>query len=161
MSNVYEKINGVTNHFGRRTSDNSKPLTIPSSTGRERVLEIPFHYDNLPNYGTQAIDQFIPQYSQIVSADVYVDTAFLTGTNYQIGLYQPDGTLIDIDALFTSAELTPAIMTAKKWIQGSAGSGLGLVVANDACVKVTATGGFTAGKGKILVNYRLPELPAL
>lgn len=163
MSNTYEVINGVTNHFGRRTVDEKHPTTVPSS-GRERELVIPLNYGQ-PLDGTttskQTMNQFIPAYSQIVEAKIFIETAYLTGTALEIGTYEADGSVIDANGLFNTTELAVANLTANTWINGAAGEQLGASVgAADAYIGVVESGSaFTAGQGKLIVVYRLPELP--
>lgn len=155
-------INGVTNHFGRRDVETKRPLTIPSA-GRIRELVVPVIYSDLLDGTTsskQPMEAFIPAYSQIVAARLYVDTAFLSGTSLEIGTYLAAGTAIDANGLFNTTELATANLTTKTWLTGSAGAQLGASVgAADAYLGIVAAGTFTAGQGKLIVEYRLPELP--
>lgn len=153
-----EIINGVTNHFGRKFVEKKRPLTVPSS-GRERELIVPFNYDDLPAASLYPMTQVIPAYSQIVKASIFFKTACAGGTSHTVGLAQRDGTAIDADGLLTAAQLPVASELANTWIDG-AGALVGVSIgANDACIVAAATGTYTAGQGKIVVVYRLPELP--
>lgn len=163
MSNTYEVINGVTNHFGRRTVDEKHPVTVPSA-GRIRELVVPLNYTQ-PLDGTttskQALNQFIPAYSMIVGCKIFIEEAYLTGTALEIGTYLAAGTAIDANGLFNTTELAVANLTANTWIVGAAGAQIGASVgAADAYIGVVESGSaFTAGQGKLIVEYALSDLP--
>jgi hypothetical protein len=148
-----EVINGVSNHFGRRNVDNKRPLYLP--TGYPvKSLVVPFNYDDLPTASAQALTQKIPAYALIHSSYVVVDTPFAGGTSYTIGLQEADGTEIDNDGL--DGEILLAAMTPKgTWIAGDGA----LIGAGIGSAEATATGTFTAGQGKIIVNYMEYDLP--
>lgn len=102
-------------------------------------------------------DAYIPANSAIVSAIFVSGEAAAGGTSVNIGLYQKDGTAIDADGLF--AALLTAEMGLGEVSHGDGAlvqeSGIGAagVGANDAYIAIANTGTFTAGKGRLIIEY--------
>lgn len=156
--------NGSTAGGTRRAATHYGPVTVASGLPTtyvdeaSQVLEIPFDFANLPTYGADKIIQSIPAYAHVDSVDFVVTTAFAGGTSYAVGLYQPDGTVIDADGLVTDLNAPLANIDAKGDVVHGSGALVGTALAYESQVKVTATGTFTAGKGKIVVKFT--QLPA-
>jgi len=152
-----EIINGVPNHFGRRIVEKKLPYYLPSD-GLVKTLVYPFFYDDLAVVSASDVgNQLIPAHAFIKEAYIKVNTAFAGGTSYNFGLYQADGTVIDLDGI--DAAVATATLAANAWVNcngalvgASIGAAAGQLV-------VAATGTFTAGNGKIIINYIDKDLP--
>lgn len=153
-----EIINGVPNQFGRHEVDKKLPYYMPNE-GILKTLIVPFFYDDLPVVSANdAGVQLIPANSFIHSAYINVSgTAFAGGTSYNFGLYESDGTVIDADGI--DAAVATATLAANAWVAcdgaligASIGTAAGQVV-------IAATGTFTAGYGKLAINYISNDLP--
>lgn len=111
--------------------------------------------------GFTKADVLIPAYSHVISADVIMTVAAAGGTSIKVGRFQEAGTAIDDDGLVTATEGVLANMNAQgKFVNGLGAdvtltSGAGISTGQyDSFIGVTATGTFTAGKGKIVLRYR-------
>jgi len=96
-------------------------------------------------------DVSIPAYANIVSAELVVGETFLGGTTLDVGLFELDGSAIDADGLIAAAAV--ADLTIGERIVG-AGAVIGETVGSEqAYIGLTATGTFTAGKGRLIIKY--------
>lgn len=139
---------GVANHYGARTTDASKGGQA-KSTGKVKRAEWSFDYSNLPTYGSNNLQFVIPANATIVSSTWITGTAWAGGTSLNVGLYQGDGTVIDADGL--DAAIGPT--TAGAVINGD-GALVGKTIgANAGELTVAATGTYTAGTAKLIVEY--------
>jgi len=128
-----------------------------------------FSYDNLPADGYDGLAKFIPAGSIILEAYFQVITAFTGGTSYDIDFVDSAGTAIGTgsdklwDALLLTEIDSSAVGTAIK-SSTHTGTNSGNVLAGFAAgaesklasagqLKVAATGTFTAGKARIVVQY--------
>lgn len=146
-------LNGVRNIFGPVAAADNK---IPSKATKLKteIVAVDFRYDDLPtNSTTDEGILVIPAKSFLVSARLEVLEAFAGGTSYDIGLVQTDGTAIDADGLFAALALA-SINGVGKWAVG-AGALVGAVssLTLDGQIKVAATGTFTAGRARLIVEY--------
>lgn len=146
-------INGVRNIFG---PVDAKDNNVPSKATKLKteVYVCDFRYDDLP--AASSTDEgrlVIPAKSFIVSARLEVLEAFAGGTSYNIGTEQADGTDIDVDGLFAALALA-SIDTVGKWAVG-AGALVGAVssLTLDSHLVAVATGTFTAGRARLIVEY--------
>jgi len=141
-------------HYGPRDIEDKLPTLYTTEHGTV-VQEVVFSYDDLPTYGLDEAILRIPANSFIVAARLQVITAFAGGTSYDIGLYEEDGTVIDADGIDAGVLLAAidavgeTVLCDGALVQGLAGIGTaaGQVV-------VAATGTFTAGKARLLVEYQ-------
>tara|TARA_R110000868_G_scaffold208123_3_gene457511 strand:- start:475 stop:951 length:477 start_codon:yes stop_codon:yes gene_type:complete len=104
----------------------------------------------------QPNDAFIPAGSYITRASLVVTTAFTSGgsATLGIGLQQADGTIIDADGI--DATVAVAALAANKAVvcNGALVGGADGVGANGAYLSlVYATAAFTAGAGKLVIEY--------
>lgn len=111
---------------------------------------------DLDNDGTEdgyATDAFIPAGSFITNSYLVVKEAAAGGTSINIGLYEVDGTVIDADGI--DAAILTAEMAANEAVvnDGALVGGTATVGAANAYLFVAATGTFTAGKAKLVVEY--------
>ena len=135
-----------------------------NTLGVLQQMVIDIDYDNLPaetadldndgtNDGWSNHDTAIPAGSAITRAILVVETAFAGGTSYNFGLSQQDGTVIDADGI--DAGVATAALAANDVVNcdGALVGGAATIGANAAYLKVAATGTFTAGKAKLLIEY--------
>jgi hypothetical protein len=145
-------IRGVASHYGVRTSNNSLGGQESTKEGIVKSAEWSFSYDNLSTTLNSNLAQTIPANASIVEATLYVDNAWVGGTNLTIGLYQADGTVIDADGL-VAATIT-ATLTANKVVTG-AGALVGTTIGANAGQLVAATTGtYTAGSARVVVKFK-------
>lgn len=128
------------------------------NTGMVKTVVIDFTYDSLPTYSlTNAADLVIPVNSLILSARLEVLTVFAGGTSLAVGLNR-NGlvTAIDADGLITDANcgLTAIDDSVGERVIGT-GALVGAVsdATYDAQVVVAATGTFTAGKARLVIEF--------
>lgn len=152
-----EIINGVPNQFGLREVEKKLPYFVPSD-GLVKTLVYPFFYDDLPVVNANDVGcQLIPANSLIESAYIYIESDMAGGTSMNFGLYESDGTVIDADGI--DAAVAEASMETGDWIVcdgaligASIGTAAGQLV-------IAATGTFTAGYGKVIINFITDDLP--
>lgn len=142
--------------------------------GALSYLIIDWRYNSLPGFdqdtgGGTTPDSFseavpyIPANSLVTNVWTVVTTAFASGTSYVMGTYQKDGTVIDADGFYTGTELAVAGMNAKGKIlrpdgvdvltsTGTFDDAVVHTTAN-AYVLITATGTFTAGRARTVIQY--------
>lgn len=159
-----------TNTDGLIVNYGARDVALPNWTtygnGPFKTLVVDFSYAALPAFDQDAgggttedsfsgIPAFIPAGCKITRAWLDVGTAFASGTSYNIGLYQRGGTVIDadgIDAAVATAALAAGYMIACDGALVGAQSA-NTTLANDAYVVVAATGTFTAGTAKLVIEY--------
>ena len=140
-------------HYGARDIEDVLPSKYAGSQGKQ-VQSLTFSYDDLPVQGEDQAILRIPANSRIIAATLRVHTAFAGGTSYDIGLYQPDGTVIDADGIDAAVALAAidavgeSVVCDGALVDNTAGIGTA-----DGQVVVAATGTFTAGKATLEVEY--------
>lgn len=139
-------------HYGTREIDDLHPSKYAGAIGKN-VLAYTFSYDDLPVNGLDAVILQLPQNARIESATLQVITAFAGGTSYNLGLYEPDGTVVDADGIDAAVALTA--IDAVGDIVNCDGALVGALVdvAEASQLVVAATGTFTAGKAKLEIVY--------
>ena len=105
------------------------------------------------NNGFSDSDAYIPAGSYITKATLIVETAFADGTTYDIGLYTQAGVAIDADGIDDG--LATAAIAANMAVEcdGLLVGTLDLVESNAYLVMIEASGTFTAGKAKLVIEY--------
>lgn len=147
--------NGVRNWYGGRSTEDKFPGQIKTE-GYTKELVFDFDYDDLPDVSEDgAMVITLPADTFVVSSRLHVKTAAAGGTSYVIGLEQEDGTAIDVDGLHTAAQLVTANLTEDAWLVGGGALVGAATGANVGQVVVTATGTFTAGSYRLIVEYIL------
>ena len=152
------------NHYGPREIDEIFGGEQTTSGGLH-TLEWVFDWDDLPAVDAAGLDMeiFVPQGAVITFARFQTITGFVAGTSYDIGLEEKDGTDIDADGLF-DALLQAAISAENEWADHSDYTGalidatVGL--AENGYLLIAETGTFTAGRGKVIVEYRQADFDA-
>lgn len=153
MAQTISNINGVRNYFGPVDPKDTKVPAKKTKLETE-ALVIDFRYDDLP--AASSTDEgvlVIPAKSFIVSARLQVLEAFAGGTSYNIGTAQTNGTAISAAGLFSALALA-SINTVGTWAVGG-GALVGAVSSTtlDSQVTAAATGTFTAGRARLIVEY--------
>jgi hypothetical protein len=139
-------------HYGRRLDESAAPSEHNVSQNVYKQ-EFTFKYDDLPTFGEDALKQRIPAGARIVTATLKTITQFTatTATTLNIGLYQPDGTVIDLDGI-DAALAFPASGAYTDCDGALVGAATGL--ANDGQVVVAANvDDLTAGEATLVVEY--------
>jgi len=146
-----ESVNGRQTFFGPTAPDGKFGATV-AGDGPLTYVEVVFSYDDLPDADSgNDMLKAIPANAKIVSADLFVTTAFVGGTNLTTGADVKAGTVIDADG-FHGAILTAALTANSVHVGG--GALIGKTIGTSAGVPtVTTTGTFTAGEGRLVIGY--------
>ena len=152
---------GVRNHYGPKVIGEAEQFGGQVSTSgyiKQAIWE--FDFDNLPVNGLGQMEAIIPAGAVIMSMEIAVVTAMLgTVGTMTIGLEEPDGTLIDIDGLGTAAEIIQASLVDNAVITGT-GALIGTQIDVDAQLLVVEGGTVTAGRYRVVVEYRQTDFDA-
>jgi len=150
-----EVLNGVRNWYGPRSVEDVFPAEIKTE-GYTKEMVVDFAYDDLPAASEDgAMVLTIPGDSLILSSRLHVKSAAVGGTSYIIGLQQADGTEIDNNGLHDT--MLTAALTEDAWLIG-AGALIGAATGAAAGqIVVAATGTFTAGEYRLIVEYVQPR----
>ncbi len=164
MSFESDATRGVYNHFGPRSTTEGMKFGGRVSDEVVKLASWQFTYNDLPVGGSTNTHFFsIPVGAKLTNAWFQVDTAFAGGTSYDIGLVDSAGTEIDLDGLWdglTLAEIDASETVLDSLAHAGINSGAILMtpLASAAQLKVVATGTFTAGQARILIEY-IPVAP--
>ena len=142
-------------HYGRRDIEDVAPSKYASALG-VRKLEYTFSFDDLPTFDLDQLVHRVFANAVIKSAHIRVLEAAVGGTSYNFGLYQPDGTVIDLDGI-DAAVATAALTLGAHIVCDGALVGKSIGVAAGQLV-VAATGTFTAGKFQVVLEIE-EQLP--
>jgi hypothetical protein len=160
----WQNDDGLTVRFGQDQARETASLMAKTwSVGPLNYMALDLNFDDLPtfttdlnndgtNNGFSDQDAYIPAGSYITRAWIVVETAFAGGTSYNLGFYNQAGTVIDLDGL--DAAVAVADMGANEAVDCD-----GLLVGTqdlltaDAYLVVAATGTYTAGKARIVIEY--------
>lgn len=149
-------LNGVRNFYGPRGADKKFPALIKTE-GYTKEMVLDFNYDDLPvSSADGAMVLSIPADSLILSSRLHVKTAAAGGTSYTIGLATSAGVAIDADGLHTAAQAVTANLTEDAWLIGGGALVGATVGAAAGQIVVAATGTFTAGSYRLIVEYVQP-----
>ena len=164
-SQTWTNDDGLQVPFGqdqaRQTQSIPGKVAVPGPT---EYLVMDVNFDDLPTFtadlnndgtlnGFSDSDVYIPAGSYITNATFIVETLFAGGTSYDIGTYEQDGTTIDVDGI-DDAMLLTVIDGANDVVKcdGALAGGI-LSVTLDSYIKFVEAGTFTAGKGKLIIEY--------
>jgi hypothetical protein len=160
----WQNDDGLTVRYGSDQARETQSLMAsPLTFGARKQMVVDINYDDLPtfttdlnndgtNNGFSDQDAYIPAGSYITSATLVVETAFAGGTSYNIGLYNQAGTVIDADGI--DAGVATAALAANLAVDcDGALVATQALVTSDAYLVVAATGTFTAGKAKLVIEY--------
>lgn len=158
-ANYWTNSDGLVVGFGTRTSEDLRGGN--TSTGgyiEEHIIE--FNYDDLPDGSTDGSYSTIP--AGAVPIEAYLDalTGFAGGTSYDIDLVDTAGTAIGsgTDKLWDALVVADINVAGERSVSSThggtnSGNALNVALASAGMVKVTATGTFTAGAGRIVIRY--------
>jgi hypothetical protein len=150
---------GVQSHYGPRVVNNKFGGSLPSN-GIVKSAMWDFAFDELPVGSTSNLEVSIPANSTIISAKLYIDTAFTstsTTSDLDIGLEQSDGTDIDANGLVTASEATQTTIALANSVITGAGALIGKTIgaaAGELMVIPTADDLLT-GQARVVVEYVL------
>jgi len=165
MAIEYTGAGGVRHNYGpiSTAADSSGGVVSRESVrGDFHQLEIDFDAAHLPASGAGSLSTAqindalvggvrIPAGSLITRAYLYVGTAWVGGTVLTLGLTNATtGAVVSATSVVDATQGAVANLTAGSW---RAGSVTGAVVAVDSVLTATPTGTFTAGSGKLVVEY--------
>ena len=109
--------------------------------------------------GFSLADGYIPANSSVTRVLLVMTEAAVGGTSFTVGTYLKNGTAIGATSLITATEGVLANVNAiGKRIYGagslvSAAAGTAGVGTSDAFIGIAPTGTFTAGKGRLIIEY--------
>lgn len=149
-------LNGVRNWYGPRGAEDKLPGLVKTE-GYEKTLVWDYNYDDLPaesNDGSMSL--VIPADSFITSARIHVKTAAAGSVAvYNYGLYEGDGSVIDLDGI--DAVVAQATLAEDAWIDCDGALVGASVGAADAHLRIVlASGSHTAGSYRMIINYIQP-----
>lgn len=160
--NNRENVNGIDTIYGPVVSDSTRGVSVAKGDVSGYIeLKFDAAEDLDIAYGLSDADNkfgygYIPANAKIVSAEVFVTEAFAGGTSIIVGLDSRNtGIAIDSDGLVNATDGAVAKLTAGAAVTGTGalvGTAIGSV---EGILTVTGSGTFTAGKAKILVEYRV------
>lgn len=168
MANQWYNEDGLAIRYGTDQAAPEQPTAAQVlKFGSKRQLVQDFTYDNLPdvsvdenNDGTNdaygSWDAKVPAHAYITAAYLVVTEAFAGGTSYNIGLYQKDNTVIDADGLDAAVGVAALADNRVVNMDGALVGGTANIGDNDGYIKIAATGTFTAGAARLVVEYIEP-----
>lgn len=98
-------------------------------------------------------DAYIPAGSFITRAIWVNEVLFAGGTDYDIGLFEQDGSTINVDGIEEALLVTVIDGTNDTVLLDGAEVGGILSTTLDSYIKFTPNGTFTAGKAKLVIEY--------
>jgi hypothetical protein len=149
---------GVNTHYGVRTTDGKWGGQL-NSDGLTKKAVWKFDYNDLPAGGsTSNMEQVIPANSTIVSAVMYIDTAFTstsTTSDLLVGLETAAGAAIDADGLVAAAEATQTAIAVLNGSVTGAGALVGTTIGTTAGELVVAPSAddLLTGSARVVVEY--------
>jgi hypothetical protein len=175
MAKAWTNPDGLQVKFANYWNDKTNFVNRPRATSmRGMVKQLVIDYDlvvpagvqytaDLNNDGTadgfDLMDTYLPAYASVLRTVLYVTEAAAGGTSISLGTFQKAGTAISATSLITATEGAIANLdtlgarTIGAGTLNAVANETASVGANDAYVGLTVTGTFTAGKGKIIIEY--------
>lgn len=142
-------------HYGRRDIEDVAPSSHKQALGVSK-LEYTFSFDDLPVANLDQLVLRVPANAVIKSAHIVSLVSSAGGTSYNFGLYQADGTVIDLDGI-DAAVTNAALVAGAHIVCDGALVGVNIGAAAGQLV-VAATGTFTAGKFQVVLEIE-EQLP--
>lgn len=151
----------------------NRPRALPSKGGL--IKEIVIDYDlellgangvsytsDLNNDGTldgfNTGDVYLPAYASVLRCTVVASETAAGGTSVTLGTFGLTGTAIDADGILTATEGVTANLAIGERVYGNGAyvaetAGTASIGSADGYLALTVVGTFTAGKGRILIEY--------
>jgi hypothetical protein len=117
------------------------------------------------NDGFSTGDFYFPAQSSILRAFIVMTEAAAGGTSMAVGIHALTGAAIDADGIMTATEGVTANLALGDRVYGAgayvaATAGTDSIGAADGYLSITTVGTFTAGKGKLVIEYLDPTVDA-
>ncbi len=163
-SQTWTNPDGLQVPFGQDQARETKSIPGKTTTPVTEYLVVDINFDDLPTFtadlnndgtlnGFSDSDAYIPAGAYITKASLIITTLFAGGTSYDIGTYQQDGSTIDVNGIDAAVALT--VMDGANDVvicNGDLVAGI-LSLDNDSYIVVAATGTYTAGVAKLVIEY--------
>lgn len=137
---------------GKATTPVVEYLVVEVNGGDEPDYTADLNNDGTLN-GFSDSDVYIPAGSFILRAIWINEVLFAGGTDYDIGLFEQDGTVINVDGIEEALLVTVIDGTNDTVLLDGAEVGGILSTTLDSYIKFTPNGTFTAGKAKLVLEY--------
>lgn len=158
-SSYWTNDDGLVIGYGVRTAEDKRGgNTNTAGYVEEHIIE--FSYDDLPDGSTDGSYSMIP--AGAVPVEAYFDAlvGFAGGTSYDIDLVDTAGSAIGsgTDKLWDALVLADINTAGERSVSSThggtnSGNALNVALASAGMVKITATGTYTAGTGRIVIRY--------
>lgn len=161
---TWNNDDGLMIRFGQDQARETQSIPAVSAPyGAFRTMTVDINWDDLPTFtadlnndGTNEAfsddHPYIPAGAFITRAFIVVEEAFASGTDYDIGLYDAAGNALDAVGI-DEAILLASLAANEVHTCDGANVGGTITEAVDAYIVVAETGSFTAGKGKLVIEY--------
>lgn len=150
--------------FGQDQARETASIPGKAIGGVKQYYVVDINWDDLPTFtadlnndgtrnGFSDSDAYIPAGSYITKATLIVETLFAGGTDYDLGFYEQDGTVIDAVEIDEAVALT--VLDGANDVHICDGAIVGGILSTtlDSYLVVAETGTFTAGKMKLVIEY--------
>ena len=141
-------VRGVAAHYGPRETDNSHGGQESTKMGVIKTAEWDFNFDNLPAVLDSNLPQTIPGKASVINVTIYVDEDWTGATAMSVSLVEKDGT-VAADAVAGASNLDEGDVTTADVGEKVSDNPVQLVV--------STTGTATAGKARVVVNYKYDQ----
>ena len=172
MTTKFTNSDGLVQEYGTRDVEDKLPRVSAESSVKKQMV-VKFGASDLPGFDQDASggstpdsygekQEYIPAGSYITNAYVIVTSAFTIGSadTVNIGLYQKDGTVIDLDGIDAAVAAAALASGSAITCDGALVGGTATVGAADAYLKVGATASdanITAGSAVLVVEFIAPR----
>lgn len=180
---TYQNADGLLqkypDYYKDRANFVNRPRTL-NTMGHVKVLEIDFDLtkiaDGATGYpsdlnndgikdGFTTGEVYLPAHSSILRCIVLSTETAIGGTSFTLGFYTLTGAAIDADGIVTATEGVTVNLLKGNRIYGNGAyvattPGINSIGAADGYLAISCTGTFTAGKGKIYIEYIDPVVDA-
>ena len=163
----WQNDDGLTVRFGQDQARETKSLMAKTGqVGPKEYMVVDLNWDDLPtfttdlnndgtNNGFSDQDAYIPAGSYITKASLIVETAFTSAgaTTLSIGTAVLAGTALDADGIDVTIAKAALAADLAVVCDGAQVAGTTLVTSDAYLTTTVATGPFTAGNAKLIIEY--------
>lgn len=146
-------VRGVVNFYGPRLNKGQEFGGKGTTKGNTKEAFWTFDFQNLPASGSE-MNLAIPEGSLIKNARLETVTKWLGGTKLELDFVEADGTAIANGEIIDGTDGALANLVVGDIV--AEGDAIGDRLGKTGVLEVTATGTFTAGKSRLVVEYVLP-----